>query len=328
MIKHVDTVLIGKTCPASYSTIDALNAGDVALFDEKGALIATAAAAASAKELYIGVAGNKINVTNAEGSVEQKANIEMSPVIKKGLDIKVTSTAYEAPVEQAIEFDFTSATVTAGHRYVLRIVYRDIYEHPGQFTHTYEAYANSDTATDLIDQLKVAVNSHKNRRVNATVSGSKLKLTAMPKDDNDGVMSVNEYSVVEMEANIYETNPSALLGNYPEAVAGMTITKTEGTPGKGYWKQVRDQEYRNMGYKGHMFIDAYPELRQAPKVEEGAGYDILTVEYDNMYLSNDNQYIKTTPLVTELYVKQGQNLATSIVAKGIANFVAGKDLDA
>ena len=34
MITHVDTVLIGKTCPASYTTVDSLAQGAVALFDE------------------------------------------------------------------------------------------------------------------------------------------------------------------------------------------------------------------------------------------------------------------------------------------------------
>ena len=57
-------------------------------------------------------------------------------------------------------------------------------------------------------------------------------------------------------------------------------------------------------------------------VEEGVTYDYATIENDNLYLSNDNQYIKTTPLVTELYVKSG-SLKTSIVAKGLSAFVTG-----
>lgn len=59
-------------------------------------------------------------------------------------------------------------------------------------------------------------------------------------------------------------------------------------------------------------------------VEEGATYDYITIENDNLYLSNDNQYIKTTPLTTELYVKHSSGFASSIVAKGIEAFIAGK----
>jgi hypothetical protein len=69
MIQHVDTVLIGKQAPASYTTVDALAVGDVALFDENKALITTANAAAKASSLYVGVAMNKINVTMPDGTV-------------------------------------------------------------------------------------------------------------------------------------------------------------------------------------------------------------------------------------------------------------------
>jgi hypothetical protein len=144
----------------------------------------------------------------------------------------------------------------------------------------------------------------------------------MEKDDNEGVYSINEYSVVSMDASLYETIPGALLSNYPKAVAGATIVKTPGNPGKGYWKQVRDREARQMGYKGHVFTGAYPEVEQVRKVVAGDTYDYATIENDNLYLSNDNQYIKTTPILTELYVKAG-TLKNSVLAKGLQAFISG-----
>jgi hypothetical protein len=69
MITSVHTVLIGKKCPASYTTVDALNAGEVALFDQNKAILKTAAEAAKASSLYVGVAGEKINVTMPVGNV-------------------------------------------------------------------------------------------------------------------------------------------------------------------------------------------------------------------------------------------------------------------
>ncbi len=45
MITRVDTVLIGKTCPASYTTVDSLAQGAVALFDENKNLIKNEASA-------------------------------------------------------------------------------------------------------------------------------------------------------------------------------------------------------------------------------------------------------------------------------------------
>lgn len=324
MLQSVHSVLIGKTCPASYTTADALAAGDVALFNENKALIKTAAEAATASSLYVGVAGSKINVTMPDGSVAQKANIDFSNEIKKNSKPSAVIGEYVAPVEEKIVITLTDATIAAGNRYVLRIVYKDMYEAAWQFTHTYEVYAESATAADLAAAIVKKINAHKNRRVQATVSSAVITLTAMPKDDNEGVDSLNEYSVVTMEASLYETIPGALLANQPKAVAGATIAKTVGNPGKGYWKQVRDAEVRNMGYKGHVFTGAYPSVEQTRKVVEGAEYDYAIIENDNLYLSNDNQYIKTTPLTTEVYCP---SLVGSIVDKGIQSFISGTEVE-
>lgn len=323
MLQSVHSVLIGKTCPAPYTTADALAAGDVALFNENKALIKTAAEAATASSLYVGVAGSKINVTMPDGSVAQKANIDFSNEIKKNSKPSAVIGEYVAPVEEKIVITLTDATIVAGNRYVLRIVYKDMYEAAWQFTHTYEVYAESATAADLAAAIVKKINAHKNRRVQATVSSAVITLTAMPKDDNEGVDSLNEYSVVTMEASLYETIPGALLANQPKAVAGATIAKTVGNPGKGYWKQVRDAEVRNMGYKGHVFTGAYPSVEQTRKVVEGAEYDYAIIENDNLYLSNDNQYIKTTPLTTEVYCP---SLVGSIVDKGIQSFISGAEV--
>lgn len=322
MIQHVNTVLIGKTLPSAYTTADALTAGDVALFDQNRAIIKTAADAAKATSLYIGVAQNKVKVTMPDGSVADKANIKFGNEIQKNSNPSAVIGEYVAPVQDKIVITLTDATIIAGHRYVLRIVYKDMYEAPGQFTHTYEVFAANTTAADLAAAIVKKINKHANRRVNASASAAVITLTAMEKDDNNGVYSLNEYSVVDMEASLYVTIPGAILSNQPDAIPGATIVKTPGNPGKGYWKQVRDAEVRYMGYQGHVFTGAYPEVVQDRMVEQDATYDYITVENDNKYLSNDNQYIKTTPLTTELYVKHSNGFATSIVAKGIENFIA------
>lgn len=321
MIQSVHTVLIGKKCPASYTTVDALAAGDVALFDQNKSLITTAAKAAEASSLYVGVAGEKVNVTMPDGSVAQKANIEFSNEIQKASKPSAVIGEHVEPTEEKITITLTGATIVAGHRYVLRIYYKDIYEAVWQFTHTYEVYAETATASDLAAAIVKKINAHKNRRVQASDSAAVITLTAMAKDDNEGVDSLNEYSVVSMEASLYETVPGALLANQPKAVPGAVIAKTAGNPGKGYWKQVRDEEVRNMGYKGHVFTGAYPIVEQARKVVEGTQYDYATIENDNLYLSNDNQYIKTTPLTTEVYCP---DMVGSIVDKGIQSFIKGE----
>lgn len=323
MITSVHTVLIGKECPAIYTTVDALNAGEVALFDQNKAILKTAAEAAKASSLYVGVAGEKINVTTPDGKVAQKANIEFSNEIQKSSKPSAVIGRHVEPTQDKVVITLTNATIVAGHRYVLRVLYKDIEANNFQFTHTYEVYAESNEAQKLAEAFVKKINAHKNRRIQAenAAAAAVLTLTAMVKDDNEGVYSLNEYSVVDMEVSLYHTVPGALLANQPEAVSGATIAKTPGNPGKGFWKQVRDAEVRYMGYKGHVFTGAYPEVEQARKVVEGTSYDYAVIENDNLYLSNDNQYIKTTPLTTEVYCP---DMVNSIVDKGIRSFIKGE----
>lgn len=321
MITSVHTVLIGKECPANYTTVDALNAGEVALFDQNKAILKTAAEAANASSLYVGVAGEKINVTMPDGNVAQKANIEFSNEIQKSSKPSAVIGQHVEPTQDKVVITLTNATIVAGHRYVLRVLYKDIEANNFQFTHTYEVYAESNEAQKLAEAFVKKINAHKNRRIQAENAAAVLTLTAMVKDDNEGVYSLNEYSVVDMEVSLYHTVPGALLANQPEAVSGATIAKTPGNPGKGFWKQVRDAEVRYMGYKGHVFTGAYPEVEQARKVVEGTSYDYAVIENDNLYLSNDNQYIKTTPLTTEVYCP---SMVGSIVDKGIQSFIKGE----
>lgn len=327
MITRVDSVIIGKKCPANYTTVDDLNAGEVALFDENRALIKDQDDALKASTIYVGVCTGNMTVTMPNGTSGTKKVVEYSNAIQKASKPSYVMGDYKAPVAEKIEIDLTNAKPVIGHRYVLRIVYKDLYEAPGQFTHTYGTVATSEVARDIGNALLKKINKHANRRVTATFANNKLTLTAMPKDDNEGVYSLNEYSVVSMEASLYVTIPGALLSNVPEAVAGATIKKTAGHPGKGFWKQVRDMEVRMLGYKGHVFTDAYPIIEPKRFVTEGATYDYFTIENDNLYLSPDNQYIKTTPLTTEVYVEHAVENKTSVFAKALDSFITGVKME-
>lgn len=323
MITRVDSVMIGKKVPTAYTTVDALNVGEVALFDENKVLIKDQDAALKASTIYVGVCTGDMTITLPDGTSSTKKVVEYSNAIQKASKPSYVMGEYEAPVAEKIEIDLTNTKPVIGHRYVLRIVYKDMYEAPGQFTHTYETVATTEVADDLGNALRKKINKHANRRINAVFSNHKLALTAMEKDDNEGVYSLNEYSVVSMEASLYVTIPGALLSNVPEAVPGATINKIAGKPGKGFWKQVRDMEVRMLGYKGHVFTDAYPIIEPKRFVTEGATYDYFTIENDNLYLSPDNQYIKTTPLTTEVYIEHNASNDKSVFAKSLETFVTG-----
>lgn len=324
MIQHVNTILVGKQTPATFTNVEALTVGDVALFDENRALIKTEADAVNAKAIHLGVAKAKVAVTLPDGTLVQRANVEFSnPITKDNMFSKVV-TPYANSIPAEIVIDFANVKPVVDNRYVLRIVYKDIFEAPGQFTHTYEVFADSTDPHDLAKAFAKKINKHSNRRVIATQTTSVLTLRAMDKDDNEGLNSLSEYSIVAMEATVYTNKPNSFNAGM-DAVPGIDIsTKQAGHPGSGYWKQVRDTEKRNRGYKGHVFTGAYPEVTSNPMVEENATYDCITLESDNNYVSGDNRYVKNTPMGVVLYIKSNANLNTTVLMKAIDAFANGK----
>ena len=102
MITSVDTVMVGKVAPASYTNVAALADGAVALFDQNRALITTAANAVKAASLYIGVKHNGV--------------IEYSNEIQKNSKPEMVYGSYTAPVNAVATITLTSATITAGNR--------------------------------------------------------------------------------------------------------------------------------------------------------------------------------------------------------------------
>ena len=311
MLQSVTNVMIGKSVAADES----LSLGEVALFDQNKKFIDSADDMSSVSSIYVGVCTGTVNVTMPNGTVEAKPVIDYSQRIDRNGHPTVVSGSYVAPTQDKVVITLTGATIVAGNRYVVRIVYKDIEAANFQFTHTYEVYATSSTASDLASALAKKINAHKNRRIKAEAAAAVLTLTAFEKDDNEGVESLNRYSIVNMEVSLYQTIPGALLANQPEAVPGATIVRTPGNPGKGYWKQVRDAELKNMGYKGQVFTGAYPTVEQKRMVEEGAEYNYITIESDNLYLSNDNQYIKNTPMTVEVYVPASIDTLTTLLGK-------------
>lgn len=296
MITRVDKVIIGKK--VNIAEPNALAIGDITVVDQN---MKAATSPADASALYIGVCTGKQEVTKKDGSVAEVSIMKYSDRIQKESKPSYVAHAYESPVAAKIEINLANAEIVPGHRYVLRVLYKDIEVANFQFTHTYEHVAESDKAEDLINAFMKKINNHANRRVSVSKDTNKLIMTAKAKDYDNAIDSLDEYSIVSMDASLYVTIPGDLLANQPEAVSGVVITKTEGNPGKGFWKQVRDLEVRNMGYNGIVKTGAYPSIEQDRMVTKDATYNYVTAEWDNLYLSPDNQYIKTTPLRANIF---------------------------
>ena len=323
MLQHVNTVLIGTAAPASYTTADALTDGQIALFDQNREIIKNADEAKAASALYIGVCEGKETVYTQGGSSSVKSIIRFSMPIQKGSKPNLVFSEYVPSIEDKIVITATSVTPEIGHRYVLRLIYNDIYEHPGQFTHTYEVIAKTTDPVDLINSFKYKINKHKEARVVATSNSAMLTLTAKKIPYNEGIMIDSLYDQVSMDAFMWTTIPSGILSNVMYPIDNITIAKTNGTPGKGNAKIVRDRENAAFGYRGitHRVNGIYPYIAPDFRSDLNATYDTITVEWQNKYLSDDNQYIKNTPLACELYVNAGQ-LESSVFLTALQGFVA------
>lgn len=301
MITRVDSMIIGSEVTTNAWT--SATKGQIVIANENF----EAFDGDTAKALYIGV---------CTGIKDGTPVIRWADRIQKASHPRFATSEHTEPVAASATIDLTNAKIITGHRYVLRVLYKDIEAANLQFTHTYEVIAESAEAADLAEAFQKKINKHPNRRVNATLSDSTLTLTAMEKDDNEGVDSLNEYSIVAMQVSLYTTIPGALLSNQPELVSGAVVENIAGNPGIGYWKQVRDMERRAMGYRGHVMTGAYPSIEQSMLTTEGTQYDVLVIENDNLYLSPDNQYIKTTPVRTIVCAPAVDSIVSAIESFG------------
>lgn len=267
------------------------NVGDLQFFDENKQPVAMATAlATTAKSFYVGV---KVNDDN---------EFYMSDRITRDKIEAVTAEDYRGytPSYATVTFD----TPVAGQRYVLRIAYRDVIEMPIQFTQSFEVWAKAgDTATTLATKFTNAINSTttsagRNARVTASDASGVLTLTAKDITIDNKVDTLYEFHAIEIEDVTLTTNGDP-------AFTAKTVNAADF--GSGYWKIVRDIEKRNLGYQGSMFfnIDKWMPFTGTQMVEKGEQYDTVEILYNNDYRSADNQFVKSTPLHTTIFIKSG-----------------------
>ena len=419
MLQYVNSVLVGKAQSVvnSYDgSVEITTPGSIVMVDEFGAPIETEAAAAATKKIRLGLVSDKtLAVTSpVDGSVSDINLVQYTNYITPDAIVSLKVSSYSAPVEDKIVISGGSITVTPGYRYVLRLIYRDLYEHPGQFTHTYEYIANSsDNAESLLKAFATNINKDTRRRCVATVgtkasatiggivfnavnngaagnaitvqfaaattasaitvtnkailitpktgelalsniqaliagnadakalitavsgvaSGSSvaatnlaggsldLTLTALSKTDNEGKESINIYTRVNMNAVMWYTNPSAAgfasKNKYP--IESLVITKTAGSNGYGYWKQVRDREQAALSYRGIINRTWFPVIKPELNVEVNGLYDGCVFEFEPEHANAEDSFRKTKQSV-EVYFKNTVAFGTSMIGKMITAF--------
>ena len=123
--------------------------------DENFKVLAAAATYTNTKTIYIAEGTNEtISYVNEAGTAFTARKIIVSDAINGALVKGYRGKVYEAKTEEVVTFGAITDTIVAGTEYVLRIVYNDMVEHPGQFTATYRYVAKTgDTSQKVFDSL-------------------------------------------------------------------------------------------------------------------------------------------------------------------------------
>lgn len=270
---------------------------------------------------------------------------EYRPIIKwsneiKAADIKSYSKlTYAADTEDVVTIDLTSCSEIganmplseAGKRIVVRLTYKDMPHRYRKWTESYEyVTANGDTKATIAYNIATMINKEwKRARVEAIVgslagstftpdanwgtstptTGTVIKLTALPYDDDDNVNSINWANKVRFNANLYWTDPAAdgwesTNKHFPK---GTVVSKTPGETYPASAKLVRDHEAKANGYLGILNHGpgTWPIIQPDMETDLTANYDGITFEFENMYRAADDIFRKTKQTV-EIYGKTGE----------------------
>jgi hypothetical protein len=314
MLQRTTKIFIGKdiardaqvTDGATIVTVTAsgnLKEGEIVILDKNKLVLGTDGTVGTDDTIYVCQGtGETFSYSLPDGTaVTGSRKLRMSDPIKGSLVKSYKSKPGAAKTEQVTTITVTGLTPVEGSEYLLRIVYKDMCEHPGQFTQTYRYIATDNTLATLTHQIMDKVNAHSGRRVQATeASGTTIVLTGLP---------IPGCTMVEFNAFLNYIDDD---GNWAEF--GAPVTTVPAYYGLGTWEQVRDLEKECWGYLGITNRTHYPVINPSVQTQVDDLYDLIVIEHENDYLSPDNQYVKNTPLTTILAIHNAASQQTEILA--------------
>ena len=317
MLNRVTSLLIGKdisrdaqvVAGAQIDTITkstGLANGEIVVLDKDKKVLAAGATIADSDTIFIiQSTADTFDYTNKAGTaVTGNRKIKMSgPIV--GAKVKnYVGEVYSAKSEMTATIDFTGLTPAVGTEYIIRIVYNDINEHPGQFTQTYRYISTTATLSTWLTALVAKINAHSGRRVTATeASNTDLILTAREIPECcSTITDIDKFSMVNFTAYAnYISVATATLGQWITIPStSTTVTYVALNHGSGNWEQIRDLEKDVIGYRGISNLTHFPVFTPTQDVVIDATYNMIVIEHENPYVSPDNQYVKDAPQTTTL----------------------------
>lgn len=218
-----------------------------------------------------------------------------------------TTEAYSAPTQQVTTISFGTLTPIIGEEYIIKLVYTDMHDRPGQVTKTYDFTAETTNLADLYAGFVSVINADSHRRINAGGGSTNLTLTAKAYDDDDKVNCINDYAQVSFKVFLSSDNYAS--------DASVTLT-TAPDAGNGYWKLVRDEEKWSQGDRGFTNRTKFPVETPEFRTQKGESYNTITVVSKNRFADAGGDVV-TSKITNKIFIADGSgtaNQADTIIA--------------
>ncbi len=287
--------------------------GEIVVLDKDMKIAIAGATVSDTDTIYlIQGTGDTYDYADASGdAVTSVRRFIVSDPIEGAFVKSYKGVSYDAKGEQAADLDVTGMTPVVGTEYVVRIVYKDMTEHPGQFTQTYRFIATSATLATFTTSFAAVINAHAGSRVVATRDATSVILTGKPIPEcTTALTDIDKFSQVEFEAFYYYVGTAGAWTEWDATTVVQTITAAD--HGQGTWEQVRDLEKAQKGYRGFTNRTTFPVKEPTTYTVKSETYDLLIIESDKSYTSSD-AWNKQAPLTTILampYTATSNQMAT------------------
>jgi len=339
MLKRVNEILIGKNIArtAALAVTTAANIqlittdialGEILVLDKNMVVMDAAPTYAISETIYIveGTDDTRFAVDYLGAETAMQRLILSAPI--HGESVKgYTKTQYVAKEEEVLTIQPIVDTIVPGTEYILKLVHKDMVEHPGQYQRTYRyiAKAGETTSLAIFNGLRERISANKGRlaigggaRITANAAGvANLVLTGKKIPQcTSSVNDIDELSQVNFEAFLnYVDNDGIWAGlNAPKVYVAAVV-------GSGSWEVIRDIEKHAQSYRGIENRTWFPILKPDMRTVKSEIYNTIVIEHDVNYKSADNQYVKSTGLTTEIALagagsmaSQGLEIQTSLDA--------------
>ena len=282
----------------------ALGDGELVVLDKDFKVLAPGATVADSDTIYIAMGTTKtFTLTPESGSAITARKIKISDPIKANYVRSFIGKAYAAKAEQVATATITAAT--AARQYVVRCVYKDLYEHPGNFVQEwrYIAVAADATPATFATALAAAINADTNKRITASTNSADLILTANPiAGCTTSVNDIDEFSMVVFEPYITYVDSDGYEVEFIDFVA-----TTASSEGNGTWERMRDLEKSAWGYDGVYNRREFPIILPDFHTDKTLTYNLLVIEHEIPYKTPNNLYLETTQVKTIVAFHNGTN---------------------